>query len=291
MVKQKGLGRNFDSLIPTDLFDDSFDPTAKQDDKVTNLKELRLATVAPDPGQPRRHFDEAALSELSTSIKEHGVVQPIVVTRKGDVYVIVAGERRYRAAVQAGLETIPALVRTLSDQHRLEVSLIENIQRRDLNAIETATAYLKLKDQFNMTLDQIGARVGGKSVSAVSNTLRLLKLPSAVKQAIVEGLLTEGQARPLIGLEDTVVGGIVKRIIAESWSARRVEQFVNSLREPDAGTSKPAESRAFNDYQASLTRRVASDVRIKTTKQGTGQVIISFKDEDDLKRIHRLLVD
>ncbi len=291
MVKQKGLGRSFDSLIPTDLFDDSFDPTAKQDDKVTNLKELKLTNVAPDPEQPRRHFDEAALSELSTSIKEHGVVQPIVVTQKGDIYVIVAGERRYRAAIQAGLETIPALVRTLSDQHRLEVSLIENIQRRDLNAIETATAYLKLKDQFNMTLDQIGARVGGKSVSAVSNTLRLLKLPAAVKQAIVEGLLTEGQARPLIGLEDSVIDGIVKRVIAESWSARRVEQFVNSLREPDTKTNQPAESRVFNDYQASFTRRVASDVRIKTTKQGTGQVIISFKDEDDLKRIHRLLVD
>lgn len=292
MAKPKGLGRSFDSLIPTDLFDDSFDPTAKQDDKVTHLKELKLENVTPDPDQPRRHFDEMALSELATSIKEHGVVQPIVVTRKGDTYVIVAGERRYRAAVQAGLETIPALVRTLSDQHRLEVSLIENIQRRDLNAIETATAYLKLKDQFNMTLDQIGMRVGGKSVSAVSNTLRLLKLPAAAKQAIVEGRLTEGQARPLIGLEDSVVDGIVKRIVAEGWSARRVEQFVHSLREPEVEQSGAAPTESFfNDYQASFTRRIASDVRIKTTKQGTGQVIISFKDEDDLKRIHRLLVD
>ena len=198
MSVKKGLGRSFDSLIPTELLDESFDPTAHQDDQVSDLRQIKLDEIAADPDQPRRHFDEEALSELAASIKEHGILQPIVVTPKDGKYQIVAGERRYRAAIRAELTKIPALVRTLTDQHKLELSLIENLQRRDLNVLETATAYLKLRDQFNLTLDQIGQRVGGKSVSTISNTLRLLRLPELVRAALAEGRLREGQARPLI---------------------------------------------------------------------------------------------
>ena len=201
MSAKKGLGRGFDSLIPTELLDESFDPTAQQDDQVSDLRHIKLDEIAADPDQPRRHFDEEALSELAESIKEHGILQPIVVTPKGGKYQIVAGERRYRAALRAGLAKVPALVRTLSNQHKLELSLIENLQRRDLNVLETATAYLKLRDQFNLTLDQIGQRVGGKSVSTISNTLRLLRLPESVRSALADGRLREGQARPLINLE------------------------------------------------------------------------------------------
>ena len=176
-MAKKGLGRSFDSLIPTDLLDESFDSSVSQDDQTSDLRYLKLSEITADPNQPRRHFDESSIAELTASIAEHGVLQPIVVTVSGKGYQIVAGERRFRAAMSAGLEKIPAIVRTLSDQHRLELSLIENIQRRDLSPIETAVAYAKLRDQFNLTLDEIGDRVGSKSVSAVSNTLRLLKLP------------------------------------------------------------------------------------------------------------------
>lgn len=219
---KKGLGRGFDSLIPATLIDETFDPTASQDGKLSRLVELPIDKVIADPNQPRRFFDEKALTELTESVREHGVVQPIVVTAEGDKYMIVAGERRYRASQQAGLKIVPAIVRTLSAQHRLEISLIENLQRRDLNPIETATAYVKLRDQFNMTLEQIGARVGGKSTSAVSNTLRLLKLPQAVKEAIFNGRLSEGQARPIIGLPEEDAVELMERIIREDWSVRRI---------------------------------------------------------------------
>ena len=196
MSAKKGLGRGFDSLIPTELLDESFDPTAEQDERVSDLRYIKLASIMPDPDQPRREFDDDALVELSKSIKEHGVLQPIVVRPHGDGYMIVAGERRFRASKLAKLDRIPALVRTLSGQHRLELSLIENIQRRDLNPLETATAYLKLRDQFNLTLDDIGKRVG-KTSAAIANTMRLLRLPGAVRDVVARGELSEGQARSL----------------------------------------------------------------------------------------------
>ena len=169
-AKKSGLGRGFSSLIPTELLDESFDPTASQDEQISELRHIKLSEIVADPDQPRRLFDEAAMAEMTASVAEHGILQPIVVTPHAGKYQIVAGERRYRASVLAKLDKIPAIVRTLSNQHKLELSLIENLQRKDLNVLETATAYVKLRDQFNLTLDEIGRRVGGKSVSASSNT-------------------------------------------------------------------------------------------------------------------------
>lgn len=289
MSVKKGLGRGFDSLIPTDLFDETFDPTARQDHQVSQLREVAIKDISADPGQPRRHFEEAPLAELAASIKEHGILQPIVVTAKGGGYEIVAGERRYRAAQRAGLRTIPVLVRTLSAQNKLEISLIENIQRRDLNPLETATAYLKLRDQFNMTLEQIGTRVGGKSVSAVSNTLRLLRLPAVVKTAMIEGKLTEGQARPLIGVDEKIVEKVIDQIIREDWSARKVEQFIISLR---SSTPKDATSQVSNDFTlqiSSLEKRLATRVQIRSNPKGAGRIVIAFKDAKEFKRLHDLL--
>lgn len=290
MSVKRGLGRGFDSLIPDDLFDDSFDPTADEDQKVSQLRELKLTDIMADPDQPRRHFDEADLKELATSIEIHGVLQPIVVTKAKDGYMLVAGERRWRAAKLAGLQTIPALVRSVSDQHRLELSLIENLQRRDLNALETATAYAKLRDQFNLSLSEIGTRVGGKSVSAVSNTIRLLKLPRIVLEQLGNGQLSEGQARPLIGLELEQIEELLPKIIQGNWTAREIERAMAMAKHAAKGGRPkrymPAEYREVSQV---LTKRFDVPVEITSIKSGKGKIVISFRNQKDFARIRKLL--
>lgn len=291
MASKKGLGRSFSSLIPTELLDESFDPTAAQDEQVSELRHIKLTEIDADPEQPRRHFDESALDELAVSIKEHGVLQPIVVTPQKGRYVIVAGERRFRACQRAGLLKIPALVRTLSGQHKLELSLIENLQRRDLNVLETATAYLKLRDQFNLTLEEIGQRVGGKSVSAVSNTLRLLRLPENVRRAIAEGKLSEGQARPLVNLDKKVIDELLPKILQEEWSARRIEQMIVHLR-GDTASQKSAKRTEEAPHAADLDRLqgwLKTEVKIRTNSKGAGQIVIGFKNHEEFERLQSLL--
>lgn len=284
---KKGLGRGFESLIPTNLIDESFDPTAKQDDQVSQLVQLSIDKIVADPEQPRRVFDEEALAELAASIKEHGVVQPLVVTPQDGKFVIVAGERRWRASKLAGLSEVPALVRTLNGQHRLEISLIENLQRRDLNPLETATAYAKLRDQFNLTLEEIGIRVGGKSVSAISNTMRLLKLPKSVQTALFAGELTEGQARPLIGAPVEVAEAILAKIIAEGLSVRRIEQLMSATKATTT-QEKPAQQ-PHQVVAEQWAARFQSNITVRTTAKGSGKIVIPFKDEADFERIRQLL--
>jgi ParB family chromosome partitioning protein len=285
MAMKKGLGRGFSSLIPDDLLDESFDPSAGDDHKVSDLRNIKLSDISPDPDQPRRHFDETGLAELSASIAEHGVLQPIVVVPlKEGKYQIVAGERRYRASIAAGKGSIPALVRTLSAQHKLELSLIENIQRRDLNPLETATAYAKLRDQFNLTLEEIGTRVGGKSVSAISNTLRLLKLPADAKQAVADGKLTEGQARPLIGIEESLVNQVLPKIINEHWSARRVEEYVATARPVKATEGKVQKPRRLVELPV-LMKRFGPRVTTQQNTRGVGKIVIEFTSEEERQRI------
>lgn len=285
---KKGLGRSFESLIPDDLLDESFDPTATDDHAVSDLRNIKLSDISPDPNQPRRHFDEQALTELSASIAEHGVLQPIVVVPHKGKYQIVAGERRYRASEMAGKSTIPALVRTLTDQHKLELSLIENIQRHDLTPIETATAYGKLRDQFNLSLEQIGQRVGGKSVSAISNTLRLLKLPAEAKQAVARGDLTEGQARPLVGADPERVKEILPQIIKEGWSARKIEQLSTSVK--PVLRARPKNDRIqFFDEANKLSEKLQTTVKISASQRGAGTFSIAFSSDKERKRIQKLL--
>lgn len=288
-----GLGRGFESLIPTDLLDESFDPTASQDQQVSELRQIKLDQIITDPDQPRRQFDQEGLDELASSIIQHGVVQPIIVTPHKGGYQIVAGERRFRASQIAGLDKIPSLVRTLSGQHKLEISLIENLQRKDLNVMETATAYLKLRDQFNMTLEQIGKRVGGMSVSAVSNKLRLLKLPDFARAELVDGRLTEGQARPLIGLDNETIRKIMPRIIKENWTSRKVEQYIVDLKKSRVDAKMPL-LRQVNEkpYSAQLQRitdHLKTEVKISTNFKGAGQITIKFKNEKEFERLQNLI--
>ncbi|HJM04323.1 MAG TPA: ParB/RepB/Spo0J family partition protein [Candidatus Saccharimonadaceae bacterium] len=288
MSGKKGLGRGFDSLIPDGLFDDSFDPTAKQDERVSQQAELLLKDVHPDPAQPRSYFDEDALAELTESVREHGVIQPIIVIRKGDGYQIVAGERRFRAATAAGLQKIPAIIRTLTDQNKLELSLIENLQRRDLNVIETATAYAKLREQFNLSNEEIGQRVH-KSPSAVNNTMRLLKLPKEVRALVAEGKLTEGQVRPLIAWDEAFILEIIPRIIAEEWSARKVEQYtVNAKKDRPVANARPINP-AYEAHVQSIRQRLNTDVAIRMNAKGAGKILINFKNEAELQRLQDLL--
>ena len=286
MSAKKGLGRGFESLIPTTL-DEAFDPTASQDEQVSELRHLKLDEITPDPDQPRRHFDEQALEELAASIREHGILQPIVVIKAASGYQVVAGERRYRAALLVGLEKVPAIVRTLSNQHKLELALIENLQRRDLNPLETATAYLKLHEQFSLTYEQIGERIGGKAVSTISNIMRLLQLPDNAKQALIRGDISEGHARQILALEaPEVQTQLLDYIIREGWSVRKSEQFVVGYKKGKKGGHKAAARRTLSETPVTkaLEKSLAAKVQVKTTAHG-GQLIISYKDDADLERI------
>lgn len=231
-----GLGRGFESLIPTELIDEEFDPTSLEDKKESKLKEIKLTDIVRDEEQPRREFSAESLEALAASIKEHGVLQPIVVTKEEDKYKIVAGERRWRASKIAGLEKIPAIVRTLDAQNRLELSIIENAQREDLNAIELATAYAKLQTQFNLTPEDIAAKVG-KSEQAINNTLRLLTLPDEVKKTMVKEHLTEGVMRPLVSRDEKTIEKVLPKIVAEGWTARKVERYFAENKKKSSATA------------------------------------------------------
>ncbi|MDK2899395.1 MAG: ParB family transcriptional regulator, chromosome partitioning protein [Patescibacteria group bacterium] len=291
--QKRGLGRGFASLIPTELLDESFDPTASQDQQVSELRQIKINQIVVDSEQPRKQFDQDGLDDLAASIKEHGVVQPIIVTPYGDGYQIVAGERRFRASVIIGLDKIPALVRTLTGQHKLEISLIENLQRKDLNVMETATAYLKLRDQFNLSTAQIGKRIGNKSGSYVSNRIRLLKLPDYVCEMLAGGSLSEGQARPLIGIDEETIKKVIPRIVNEVWSARKVEQFVVDIKKnlSKAKTDKPQaiNSQPYEKQLKCFQKYLKTDVKIQTNSKGAGRITIKFKNEKEFERLLKLI--
>ena len=271
----RGLGRGFSSLIPTDLIDEEFDPTAESDKEVSKLLEIDIDKIARDENQPRKTFSEESLAELASSIKQHGILQPLVLIEEDGKYVIIAGERRWRAAKLAGLNKVPAIVRTEDSQNRLELSIIENAQREDLNPIELATAYTKLKTQFNMNVKEIADRVG-KSESSVINTMRLLNLPDDAKKAMVEHGLSEGVMRPLITAEKSVVDKAVPLIVSEGWSARRVEQFIAANRKKSSVVAVKTDAQAKEEI--ALSEKYGAKVRVAARS-----VTFSCKDEKELK--------
>lgn len=276
-MAKHGLGRGFESLIPTDLVDEEFDPTANVEEGGQKLKEIKLTEIVRDEEQPRKDFDAEALEALANSIKEHGVLSPIVVVKEEDKYKIVAGERRWRAAKIAGLETIPAIVRTLDAQNRLELSIIENAQREDLSAIELATAYAKLKSQFNLSEEEIAKRVG-KSKTAVENTMRLLNLPDFAKKAMREHKLSEGVMRPLVAAEEKVIEKAVPLIVDEGWSVRQVQRFIASKKKNSS--AKAVKASTYMKKEAALSEKYAAKVRI-----GVKSVTFSVRDEKELKKL------
>lgn len=284
MAKQ-ALGRGFDSLIPKDL-----DKSLLQEDS-ERVQKLLIKDVFPNPDQPRREFDDAAHNELTASIKQHGVVQPIIVVRSSDGkgYRIVAGERRWRAAQAAKLSQIPAIVRSLQELEEIELSLIENIQRVDLSPLEQALSVYKLQQQFNLALDQVAAKLG-KAPSTVSNLTRLLQLPQQAMQALREGKISEGHARAILALkgDDPKQLELLRCILNNNWTVRQAEQYV--LQTKKGATSKTATQNTAeqNELTKQIGQKLKTDVKIKRTAKG-GQLIISFKSDDELERIAQSL--
>jgi ParB family chromosome partitioning protein len=288
---KRGLGRGFDSLIPTQLLEEEFDPTQKQDEQLSELRTIKVIDVVANPHQPRRAFDQEALEELAASIKEHGVMQPIVVTKKDGKYELVAGERRVRASEIAGMAEIPALVRSYDDQKKLELALIENLQREDLNPLEIATAYLKLQQQFNMKLEDIAKRAGRKGISTISNTLRLLALPKDAKKALIDGKIAEGHARQILAIkEPEVQQELLELIVKNEWSVRKAEQFVIGYKEGSKSREKAvAKVKTETPATKTLSTRLKAPVSVKHMAHG-GRLIIEFKNDEDLHRITDLLI-
>lgn len=291
---KRGLGRGFESLIPTQLVEDEFDVTAKVDASgkrisADTMREVSAELVDPNPHQPRKDFNQAELEALSASIRVHGILQPLVVTKSGDRYELIAGERRLRAAKLAGLGEVPVIVRSFDEQQKLELALIENIQRAELNAIETATAFRKLMDQFNLTHEDIGRRVG-KDRSTVANTTRLLNLPHEAKLAVIEGRISEGHARVILSLtEHEKQLELLKLIQDRHWTVRQAEEYARGLR-GRAGSHDKAAARiaGVNDLTRSLGDFLGTKVTQVTTAKG-GKLIIDYYSEEELDRIYRAI--
>lgn len=302
MARKGGLGRGLTALIPAA---EPESPTG-----VAGLADLPIGAVYPNPLQPRRLFDEETLEGLVDSVRELGVLQPVLVRSTDDGYELIAGERRWRAAKRAGLPTIPAIVRTVDDVHSLEQALVENLHRQDLNALEEAAAYQQLIDDFGLTQEEVAKRVG-KSRSAVANHLRLFQLSPAVQKLVGEGLLSAGHAKALLAHPDRAYQeGLAKRVVTESLSVRDVEQLVKERLDLEAGldgpTSTPApqppapsggedEERKLRppgllELEELLASHLDTRVAIAMTAK-RGKVTIDFANLEDLERIYRLIIE
>jgi ParB family chromosome partitioning protein len=291
----RGLGKGLDSLIPKDNGNISI-LAVKNDKKVEKQAEtvVKITKVEPNREQPRKNFDEDALQELADSIKQFGLLQPILVQDRKDYYEIIAGERRWRAAKLAGLKEVPVIIRNYSDQEIVEISLIENIQREDLNPIEEAQAYKRLLEEFNLKQDEVAERVS-KSRTAVTNSMRLLKLTDAVQQMIIDGMISTGHARALIPIEDSEQQlQLAQRIFDEKLSVREVEKLVKSVLKPEEKPQKDEKDKAiqyiYEDIENRLKEKLSRKVAISSKgKNGAGKIEIEFYSNEDLDRLIELL--
>ena len=276
----RGLGKGFDSLLPKD-----FDSTVLLEPE-ERIQKLFIGALSANPHQPRTTFDKQALDELASSIKRYGVLQPLVVTPNGDdAYYIVAGERRWRASKLAGLETVPAIVRTSKEIDQLEIALIENVQRVDLSPLEQALSIQRLHDQFNLGYDTIAQRLG-KAHTTVANIVRLLGLPKSAQEALKAKQITEGHARAILALKDPKLQeDLLHQIIQNGWSVRQAERYVTAHKQGVNDQVKVKERVETSTPQTEqLSKSLKAPVSIRRTAKG-GKLEISFKNDTDLKRI------
>lgn len=284
MAKKFGLGKGLDALIPVS------ESTLKKEviEESNVVLELDITNVEANKEQPRKFFDESKLIELSESLKEHGIIQPLVVKKIDDIYSIIAGERRYRAAKLAGFKKVPAIVMDISDAKLLQVSLIENIQREDLNPIEQAIAYEKLLNEYNLTQEELSIKIG-KSRSSISNTMRLLNLDEGVKDFIIQGVISEGHGKLLVPLEKEKQYEAAQKIIDDSLSVRETEKLVKSyLNEVNNKNEEEKTKKAINPYYKDIKDRLqdyfGTKVSINSGKN-KGKIEIEYYSEEDLQRI------
>ncbi len=291
----KRLGKGLDALIPSGLEVESKPKkeTAKKEEEGSGKQEtlVKITMVEPNREQPRKNFDEDALLELSESIKQFGLLQPILVQQRKDYYEIIAGERRWRAAKLAGLKEVPVIIKNLTEQEIVEIALIENIQREDLNPIEEAQAYKKLLTEFNLKQDEVAERVS-KSRTAVTNSMRLLKLSEEVQQMVINDMISTGHARALLAIEDQDQQYLLaQRIFDEKLSVRDVEKIVKSFGKP----AKPKKEKnvsldiVYQDLEEKMKQRLNTKVAISGKGDGSGKIEIEFYSHDDLDRILDML--
>ena len=301
-MKKSGLGKGLSALIPAGADDtdgrstpDEVSTIVKAPTPDTRFEMVSVADIEPNRYQPRRVFDDESMAELTASIQEVGILQPLLLRKGGGGYQLVAGERRWRAARRAGLTMVPAVVREAEDRDSLEQAIIENLHRDDLNPLEEAAAFHRLMDEFGLTQHQVAVRVS-RSRPAVANSLRLLHLPDGVQQMIMDGLLSAGHARALAGLGDRqLLEQLAMRVVDDGLSVRQTEELVRSLddvqvpdpKSVDHPVVKPREAAALEVEQI-LSDRLDTTVRVHTRGR-KGRIVVEFADQDDLQRLFRLL--
>jgi len=277
----KGLGRGINAFFP--------DLDVREEEKI---QEIALTELRPNPYQPRKNFQKEAIQELAASIKEHGILQPLIVRKSIKRYEIVAGERRYRAAKEACLEKVPAVVRELNEQQMMEFALLENLQREDLNPMEEALAYQMLMDELNVTQEQLARRLG-KSRPYIANYVRLLTLPSFVQEMIANGSLSMAHGRTLLTIKDEEqLKSLLKRIEKEGLNVRQLEQIVQQIHQRvsrETKTVKRERNIFFEERETLLREKFGTGIKIKETKKEKGKIEIEFFDKEDLNRILELL--
>jgi ParB family chromosome partitioning protein len=277
--RSQGLGRGLASLIP------------QRSPGPPVTIEIATSRIGPNPHQPRKRFDPEGLATLTASIAEHGILQPILVTETLDGYQLVAGERRLRAAQAAGLERIPAVVRQLADREQLELALVENLQREDLDPLETADAYRQLIEEFGFSQDEVALRVG-RARSTVANTLRLLELAPGVQAAVADGRLSEGHGRALGGLATELQDRVLDSVIGQELSVRQTEELVRRLREPrpePAGPSARPSDPELERVEEDLRRALGTKVSLARSRRG-GRIVIEYYSDEELGRLYERLI-
>lgn len=298
-VKRNGLGKGLDSLIPNKN-EKKPKTSAKIDDREKKEKEVlksgeimvKINQVEPNRDQPRKDFDEDALVELADSIKQFGILQPLIVQKKKDYYEIIAGERRWRAAKIAGVKEVPVIVKEFTDQEIVEISLIENIQRENLNPIEEAMAYKRLLEEFNLKQDEVAERVS-KSRTAVTNSMRLLKLSPRVQQMIVDDMISTGHARALLAIDDEEQQYILaNKIFDEKLSVRETEKLVKALKNPKKEIKKPKSEHTFvyDNIEEQMKNIIGTKVSVNPKANGKGRIEIEYYSEEELERIYDLIM-
>ena len=291
MALKRGLGKGLDSLIPTNVMMESevkhatVSTASSPEEEKDGTLMVKLSKVEPNREQPRKNFDEDSLQELAESLKQFGMLQPILVQNRGDYYEIIAGERRWRAAKIAGLKEVPVIVRELTDQEIVEISLIENIQREDLNPIEEAQAYKRLLTEFHLKQDEVAERVS-KSRTAVTNSMRLLKLCDEVQKMVVDDMISTGHARALISIEDPEEQYLIaQKIFDEKLSVREVEKLVKDLHKPPKPPKEENKTlqAIYQEISERLKQSLSTKVSVSAKQNGAGKIEIEFYNHEDLE--------